>query len=635
MGKESDKETLGKITNPSLQKTVSTVKPSKELDKLLSFGSFSHGETTETSRTQIKAIVLSSVAHGMSMQDAGALKEALRTSPPQRTAEILADLNDTTLSPKTVLEKSMAKVKSEIQVGAKLSDINPGTLTEVTITPGTTVNVTPKTGQNLDVAHSVNLAVKSLISEGAPNQGPDLLRTGGRNYLLQDNLVTNPLNNSLAQDPLWQNADERAKNIDKVRGPLNKGEEYANVVSKAQLSAGLGTGKCAEHAATSFALLTDPESLEKMGVKLSEGSTVILALGDNIDHNYVLIAEPGSVTIGNDGRVTVHDAGKVVVVDPWVPIPTAHTLDRCNKEIQTDPLSKLAVTMKNGVPTVLDRNNRETPLPINKVPMIDQLNEIHQKYNPGVLKQAEKLKIVPKDRDTRLAVAVGKMEAENLQADNIHLVSGGKGSPLGRKPPPYKDSFMSTNTPQDKYQCVDKGVNVGKPTSYLVNNPQYVSSEHQHFSQAKTFKPDTFAFETGNMKLMPKDMSKNLRELKDFPEEFAKKPKKTVDDSTSKSTSESTSETTVTQSEQEKTTKQPKLEKTTSVKESLNSTTQGTDGLQEDRSKKVKQSSPKSDVTDTTAPKVKPKKLRDEHPELVHTETQKTAHKESNKVSTL
>ncbi len=170
----------------------------------------------------------------------------------------------------------------------------------------------------------------------------------------------------------------------------------------------VGTGRCGEHAAMSFSLLSDPTSLSKLGVQLAEGSMIIHSLGVEIDHNYVLIAAPGAVTIqpGDSGTPTekliVHDAVNVVVVDRWMPIPCAHTLSRCNDEILKNPQCKIAVVVKNGKSVLVDNGGEETNLPIPKEATYRSTECDQERHRTEGAEMGAKNKIVPVDETERL-----------------------------------------------------------------------------------------------------------------------------------------------------------------------------------------------------------------------------------------
>lgn len=497
MGKK-EKSILAKL-KISTGLDEASIEGSKEIQRLLKFSFVEKRTIAEESRVEIGAILVAAIGHGMPPKEAEELKKALIERGQEQASKLLEELNNPLSSPKAVFARCRAELMVENQVGARLTPVDPKTIPEVTIKPSTLVTVLPETVQNLGVAHAVNFAVKSIITDGTPNQAPDLYRTSGRNFFLYNNV--NHLASPLDTDRRYLSEHQRAEDVDKQRRDLVTGEHLTNVVEKSQTTAAIGTGKCAEHAATSFAILADPSSLAKLGVELAEGSTVILALGDEIDHNYVLVAGPGAVEIQDDKRrtVSVKDPDNVAVVDPWMPIPCAHTLSRCNKEIQTDPGCKLAVVVKGGKPVVLDRGGEETPIPDAEVPVLDQLNAIKEDYRRSSLKTAVEEGLVPKDKSTCLAHACGEIQ---------RLVSAGV------KPPSYTTTHLSTDTPQDKYQCVTSTKTyVGVPATYFVADQRYLATEHQFIDQAKKTSVESIAFDPKNLKRMPKELDKSLREF--------------------------------------------------------------------------------------------------------------------------
>lgn len=503
------KDILAKLSE-SRQEAVKANAPTtpqgkKDLKDLLHFGILSQGQTTKDSRLEVRAILLAAVSSGMPLDVAKSLKKTLRDSPPERTKELLGDINKPGMTVKSVLSKFL----TEKQVGAKLTPIDSTTLPGVKILDGATVNVSPVTMQNLDVAHAVNFAVKSIITDGAPNQAPDVVRTDGRNVLLYEGSpqqVRELLNNDKQYNSDMQRLAEVNRQLEPKIGDINYelpfvGEAYSIPIDQSQISAIMGTGKCGEHAATSFALLTDPKSLAQLGAKIPDGSTVILALGDKIDHSYVLIAGPGSVEIENtkERRVRIVDSDSVVVVDPWMPIPIAHTLSRCNIDIQINPLCKVVAVMKEGQPHVLARNGEEILIPKGGVSALDQLNNLKDKYRASMLKDAEEMNLVPGNKEKSLALACAKLVCSVKEGKEVA----------------YESSHLSTDTPKDLYQCVDSpkdsdGIKIGEPVSYFVANKKSLENTHESIQSVKNTGIRAIAVKPENLKLLPEKERKDL-----------------------------------------------------------------------------------------------------------------------------
>jgi hypothetical protein len=468
--------------DPSLQKLAfdaipSTKEGKKELESLLHFSTFKRGNTTEVQRLEIRSVLLAGVGLGASKEELNSLKDKLRNGTPEQTRQMLDALND----PK----KLISSFKGEP------SKLDPKTMPRLNITvpdAPNTLEVSVSTLQNLKGAQLVNFAVKSIITDGAPNQAPDLMRTKGENILLFTN--QNKVSTELSKDKLVISNIEKAMNVDEARKKngvkVNFGEDLVNIVSKTPSTAVLGTGKCGEHAAMSFALLTDPLSRKQMGVDLKPGTQIILALGDQIDHNYVLIAEPGSVDPVNSTkttakRINVKDSNKVVVVDPWMPIPTSHTLDRCNGDIQTKAKNKheavwklIVVIQDDGSPAILDKHkdtgeNVLTPIPsFGDTSTLDQLKGLQEKYQSGVKQRALVKGIVPLDEEVRLVTGSGVAVRDGAGKAGL-----------------YTNSHLSTNTPSDRYQAVDKDKNlIGDPVDLFVGQQSYVEKEYPNIERA-------------------------------------------------------------------------------------------------------------------------------------------------------
>lgn len=473
--------------SPSLQKLVSDSIPSsnegkKDIEKLLHFSAFKLGNTTETQRLEIRTVLLTAVGLGLSKDELGALKEKLRNSTPEQTSKMLEVLNDP--------QKLITKFKGEP------TKIDPNSMPLLNINvqdKPKKLEVTESTLKNLKGAQMVNFAVKSIIIDGAPNQAPDMIRSKGANIILFNN--ESSVSTELLKDGLVNSNIEKAKEIDKLRKQngieIAMGEEFSNIFSKAPSTAVLGTGKCGEHAVMSFALLTDPLSRKQMGVDLQPGTQIFLTLGDRIDHSYVLVAEPGAVNPtnkinGDSKRINIIDPKKVVVVDPWMPIPVSHTLDRCNSDIQTvgqnqkDAVWKLTVVIQeDGSSAILDKNkdgkNVLTQIPsFGDTSMLDQLKGLQEKYHSNVKQRAIVKGVLPLEEDARLAIGSGIAVSSRA----------GKGLALDKNAGLYANSHISTSTPSDLYQAVDNDKNpIGDPLNFFEGKKSYLESQYSSIEQ--------------------------------------------------------------------------------------------------------------------------------------------------------
>lgn len=471
-------EALFDKLDPSLQKLAfdaipSTKEGKKELEKLLHFSGFKLGNTTDVQRLEIRAVLLAAVGLGASKEELEALKDKLRNGTAEQTTKMLEALND----PKKLIQNFKGEP----------SEVDPTSMPRLRINKPELLEVSVSTLQNLKGAQLVNFAVKSIINDGAPNQAPDLMRTKGENILLFTN--QNKVSTELGKDELVTSNITKAMELDEARkrngAKVGIGEDFVNIISKAPSTAVLGTGKCGEHAAISFALLTDPLSRKQMGIELQPGTQIILALGDKIDHNYVLLAEPGSVnpvnsTQGTFKRIDVKDPNKVVVVDPWMPIPVSHTLSRCNDDIQTKEKNEheavwklIVVIQEDGSPAILDKHKDTgedvlTPIPsFGEKSMLDQLKELQEKYQPGVKQRALVKGIVPLDEEERLVTGSGV------------AVRDGAG-----KAGMYTRSHLSTDTPGDLYQALDKDKNpIGEPVDLFMGQQSYLESEYPNIER--------------------------------------------------------------------------------------------------------------------------------------------------------
>jgi hypothetical protein len=479
----------------------------KELKDLLHFAKLKTISTTPDQRLEIRALMLVAHSLGMSKEELTAVKTRLRDGSAEDTQALLKAVKD----PQSLIPKFDGAQKA----------VKTDELPRVDIEPAKTVTVSPSTMQNLKVAQQVNLAVKSLLTEGAPNQAPDLYRTSGENILLHT--FANLISKNLVDDPRVKALKGKCEALDKQRtdngAKFGVGEDLSGFLNKAQSATVLGTGKCAEHAAVTMSLLTDPKSLAQLGVKLAPGSIVLMTWGDKIDHNYVMIAEPGSVELSDRGpgtarRISVKDPNKVVVVDPWMPIPVAHTLDRCNDEIQTKENTKseelpnglnprwlMAVVIgEDGTPKVLDKPTDGTkpevltPLPsYGDVSMLDNLKGLQETFRPQIKQRALLSNVVPLDKEQRLAKGSGV------------AVRDGTG-----KAGMYDHTHMSTTTPGDDYQVVDGGKNVGDPVQLLVSQDGYIKSEIPHIGTGLDVPVKTIARD--NLAKMPQDLQGQVQQ---------------------------------------------------------------------------------------------------------------------------
>jgi hypothetical protein len=594
MGKKERQLILGQL-DESIRPDESVIKKDKDLQTLLKFSYFSDkGKSTKESQLAIQAILVAAVNSGMPLESVAVMKRELLDSLPQRTGDLLKALNSLEATPHEVFFQFMM----EIQVGAKLKPVPfEGTVE--------TVPVSLETAQNLAVAQSVNFAVKSIITDGAPNQSSDLLRTSGRNYLLNRELYMpgTKLRDSMGMDKQIKTELRRVNKIDDKRRKkvdLGFGEDFNNVSTKSMDTALIGTGKCAEHASVSFSILSDPTSLAKLGVQLSEGSIVIMARGERIDHTYVLIARPEAIKeISDEGqrRVLFSKPGEVVVVDPWMPIPCAHTLDRANKEIQVNPMSYMVFTVKDGMPILVDRNDQRTPIPPPKIPVIDQLNYIQDTYRPIVLKSSliepmrfqdgdsKTHKIVPDNQDVCLVVACGQACVDTIGKAGM-----------------YTTANLSTDTPHDLYQVVDsEGQPTSEPMSFFVGDEVYLKKQWQciEMAQNESNSVQSIGFKPKNLELMPEQLLTSVKDAERGLMELKKKHTNTNTTTTTTSMIEITRE----DDDDMLTVKVPKVKLREKLKESEKLTTKQTLKLEESDEPKVKLKGSKMEETDEITPK--------------------------------
>jgi len=164
-------------------------------------------------------------------------------------------------------------------------------------------------------------------------------------------------------------------------------------------------------------------------------------------------------------------------------------------------MCKMAVKIQGGQAIILDRNNKQTPIPPPDVPVLDQLNSVKEKYRESILKLADKEGIVPRDPSEKLALASG-------QATYLSVGKAGM----------YHDTQMSSNTPEDLYQTVSSnGTALGQPTSYFIADQNYLAEEHTFIQQAKQASIKSLAFKPENLQLMPEKVRSMVEIVRDNP----------------------------------------------------------------------------------------------------------------------
>ncbi|MFZ2281042.1 MAG: hypothetical protein WAW39_24800, partial [Prosthecobacter sp.] len=399
-------------------------------------------------------------------------------------------------------------------VGQSLKELRPGlepaphvSFDCIDIRPAEARNleVSPQTMQSLHCAQAVNAAVKSVITDGGPNQAPDVLRTSGRNVLLynkreelfnvaksEDNDLNGqhlgPKYYSHYKQLVAVDHERKQKSGIDVEEMLHYGEDSSSVLTDCYKSAATGTGKCAEHAYTSFALLTDPQSLQSLGVDIPDGSLIILACGNQIDHTYVFIAEPDAVTISDerDRRVQVNDPRKVVVVDPWMPVPCAHTLDRSTADIQQNPVCKLVVAKQADGMKLQDRHGRETALPPPPQPVLEMLESFQENHRAQVLQHAQEKEYLSPDEQANLVLGVGEVVRSSIIGFNS-------------RPPFYRSSHMSTHTPLDTYHCG------GPSVSFFTADPSRHAQALQSIQTSNQQDPVDVLLDEDHLRLLKTD----------------------------------------------------------------------------------------------------------------------------------
>lgn len=422
------------------------------------------------------------------------LRDYLLQTPPDRTTLVLDAMKARPDSIRAIAGKFML----EARMGGPFTGI------DVDHKKAELLEVSPDTMLNLECAQVVNAVVKSIITDGAPNQAPDLFRTSGRNALLYANqsaLVDALLDSSgIHAKTLAAQYDAQFKpalELDKMRlengaapgtKSLYEGESCYNIFTNGYKAAVTGTAKCGEHAATSLTLLADAQSLAKLGVNISDGSVVIYALGNEIDHAYVLIAAPGTVSFSNDRerKVQVNDPRNVVVVDPWMPVPCAHTLDRSTADIQQNPLCKLAMVKNQDAMWVLDRNELKTMLQPAPQAMLDVFRNVQRDHREKVLNMAQQKFFISRNDETNMVLGCAQMLKNSI-------------IPLSSRPPFYRSSHMSTHTPHDTYHCG------GEPRSFFAADPRRHSITLESIDHSSRVDPVDIALTADLQKLRRND----------------------------------------------------------------------------------------------------------------------------------
>ncbi len=441
--------------------------PVAQLDQLLDFDGLACFSQPEK-YARISAVLMLAASHegGQGPEALMALKNYVLELPSAQVAGMLQDFQQ---HPEAV-GATMGRLMEAAQVHAVL----PGV--ELDDPTGQVLPVSASTMQNLQCAHAVNRAVKPVLVHGAGNQAPDVFRTSGRNLLLHENgadlrfaVVEGDGGGPDKRRVRQQQRDLRqwALALDNERREvttLNLGEDMIMATDKSMDAAALGTGKCAEHAATSFSLLTDEASLQMMHADLPEGCVIILAHDERDDHNFVLLASPGAVAIlerGDERRLRVLDERNVVVVDPWMPVPCAHTMDRASADISRSPTCQVVAVKEGGVLQMMDRRNARTAIPPRPTPMLVQIQETQQAFQKEVMDRALGDGLIPHDKRASLATVCGKGAMNSLMAGEAI------------KPPFYAQSHTSTLSPMDSYVCVAAdGTPQGRPERFVTADPR-------------------------------------------------------------------------------------------------------------------------------------------------------------------
>jgi hypothetical protein len=270
---------------------------------------------------------------------------------------------------------------------------------------GDKVVVSPKTFQNLMAAKSIATFIKEKLPKGAPNQKLNVWDTEGKNWAIYENIKKQPF------DVIRERCGEKGyldqiEKLDKEERPSTTIEAVLtkptikNAVAKGLQAVYCETGKCGEHAQLSFDLTMDKEFCKKLGTPLAEGSTVLLVVSPE-DHNYVLICAPDSIDITPDGNYVFSHPERIVVLDPWVPYPTPHTLDR------SDP------SVINSNPWVLNsfsfHENGPDDKPFQGVPFHKMMVKVKTLPKDDIKKML-KQKNLPNDETLRDYAALERME---------------------------------------------------------------------------------------------------------------------------------------------------------------------------------------------------------------------------------
>lgn len=430
------------------------------------------------------------------------LRDHLLQAPTEHAAQMLQAMQQNPGSIPEIVGQRLQELRPEVAPAPHVSF----DCIDIRLEEAENLQVSPQTMQSLHCAQAVNAAVKSVITDGAPNQAPDVLRTSGRNMLLYGpriELSDNALSTASDVDgrhlsQYYKAREAQLLEIDDQRKPcynlqpdemFRYGDSCTSVLTDCYISAATGTGKCAEHAYASFALLTDPLSLQGMGVDLPDDSFIIVALGRKIDHTYIFIAEPDAVSFSDDGsrRVLVNDPRKVVVVDPWMPVPCAHTLDRSNADIQRDPICRmLAVKDAEGV-KILEPSGHVTVLPPPPQPVLEVMQGIRDHRRAQVLQHAQDIQCISANPQANLVMGCGDVLYNSIS----------KGNP---RPPLYRSSHMSTHTPHDVYHCEGQ-----PPARFFDSNPAHHAQALQSIQTSNQVDPADILLDQDNVQLLRTD----------------------------------------------------------------------------------------------------------------------------------
>lgn len=485
------------VLTPELRANVDSVLSTTDITKdqlktLLHFSGVGLGKTTEASRVFIRAILLVGVSEGVPLAQLSKMKEVLRQGSTEQTSAML-DGCRTGFHERCQV---FGHLLTQANTGQTLKPIDLAKLAPLNIKAPTNVQVSPDTAQNLRAAQAINLLVKSLVTEGAANQAPDLYRTSGGVFHLHN---AKNITGALLDDQRFGADMGRAVEVDnqfKAKGQLGYGEEFMSVTTMAYGTVLRGAGKCGEHAATAFSLLTDPPTLKQLGIQIADGSQVFLVLGERIDHSYVLIAEHGAANIVMDNgtrRLNVTKQSGVVVVDAWMPIPCAHTLDRANDEIQKDPQVKQVAEFLGGDPH-LTKGGTQIPIPYVEQSLMDRYKGVKADHTKTMQKAAKEEGAIHSDKAKGLALAFGTAAAFSTGKTGM-----------------YMHSPMSTDTPGDTYQVVDdKGTPLSSPQNLFIGNEDYVDKEVPHIAKSLPQSLFVLVEEPATKRHLPPDLQRRI-----------------------------------------------------------------------------------------------------------------------------